>query len=213
MHEGLGAGAGSEWTDLRKDLLSTWFTYVEGEVKDELRGLSVPAGSASGTVIREAVRHAFPDPDELARALEAEEEAGPDEQPALFPDTVSERLVEASAALPRVTEDTRAHGSGELARVLWLLELARRANLGPLSTRRMESLLRTWGHVQFVQNNIARFFRCRCEAGWRPFWREIKGPYGLGGRTVKAYDLTEVGRREFDLLRPVFEGITEGKDA
>lgn len=203
LTKGLDESTGYEWLERRQGLLAAWYRYAATQVKSERSAMSASAESAAWLAVSDAVFWAIPD--NVSTEIVAARESGPDNQAKLFADDGTVRLQLAIEALPSIHETTRVHGSGELARVLWVLELARRADLGPLSSGTMEKLLRTWGRVRFVRNNISRFFRGRGSTDWSGFWRQSHGPFGKGGRAAKAYELTEAGQREFDLQRPSYE--------
>lgn len=61
--------------------------------------------------------------------------------------------------MPRLEASDALLGRQALARVLWALELGRRASMGPLSASVISQLLRTYTTVPMFSTNVARFFR------------------------------------------------------
>lgn len=61
--------------------------------------------------------------------------------------------------MPSLDRSDALLGRPVLARVLWALELGRRASRGPLSAAAVSKLLRTYTAVSMFDTNVARFFR------------------------------------------------------
>lgn len=92
--------------------------------------------------------------------------------------------------MPRLAPSDALLGRQVLARVLWALELARRASLGPLSAAAISQLLRSYTAAPMFNTNVARFFR------------EMRGAQHSEGlwfmeitEDAKRYTIADEGRR------------------
>lgn len=85
------------------------------------------------------------------------------------------------AAMPNLGTEDALLGLKVLARVLWALELGRRASMGLLSAAAISQLLRTYTAAPMYNTNVARFFR------------EMQGDLRIG--SLWSVEITEDGRR------------------
>jgi hypothetical protein len=92
--------------------------------------------------------------------------------------------------MPRLEESDALLGRQVLARVLWALELGRRALMGPLSAAAISQILRTYTAAPMYDTNVTRFFR------------EIRGDQRIEGlwsveitKEGLRYGITDEGRR------------------
>jgi hypothetical protein len=88
-------------------------------------------------------------------------------------------------SLPRIRPDTEYAGTVWLPRLLWALEWANRAGLGPRSASEIAAILREHGDVDVPGTNVARAFR---------EFRENRGGEGLWEGAGKRYSILPGGR-------------------
>lgn len=93
-------------------------------------------------------------------------------------------------AMPRLEEADALLGRRVLARVLWALELGRRASMGPLAAAAIAQLLRAHTTASMYDTNVARFFReIRGDQRFEGLWSVEVTKEGL------RYCITDEGRR------------------
>jgi len=200
---------------LESDCLELWKSYLSREWEREQQALATHQGIAWRVAVYRSISKLVPSIDEivgvpamLSSSGDSQETTQPKQIVLFGKGEYDENLAIRSALchLPGIGDQTKINGSSYLARVLWALELAHRARLGPLMPSKMAELLQSWGGLQVEPPNVARFLRTS---------ESKKSHYGLWtvkevSRRSKVYQITVDGRRR--LKRELSSPATESEE-
>src|SRR5262245_35338917 len=82
-------------------------------------------------------------------------------------------IVEAAQSIGEMPMGLKVQGSVYIVRVLWALEVASRAGIGPLIPARIAEIICVYGGERVEQTNTARFFRDQKRGGdFTHLWKE-----------------------------------------
>jgi hypothetical protein len=114
-------------------------------------------------------------------------------------------IQEAVESLGSLPTDIKVQGSAYVVRVLWALEIAFRAGIGPLIPTRIAEMICNYGNVQVEPTNVAKFIRLQNRVGdYSHLWRESpKGHYSISsvGRD-KLHSLLQSERQQQEPIDP-----------
>lgn len=171
----------------------TWEEYLTDEWRREERLLAPSAAVGWRVNVLDGVRlPAAAAPQGLGAARKPSRATPQESLPFAGELSADERLARSAVTMPAILEKTSIDGDVFLARVVWVLELGRRAGLSSQTAAEIARLCLAHGKVHAQDTNTARFFRaCRTAGRHEEFWHEE----GVGGR--RKYRLSETGLCKF----------------
>lgn len=165
--------AGRSTEELVSDCVEPWLDYLRDERTRENEVLASSAGVAWRSAVMsrlDTVVQASPRASTVPRPRDPPplRVASPQQIDLFSPSET--QMVRLSQGMPPLSDGLMYNDNHYVPRVLWALELARRAGVGPIQPRRIAEYVTLLGHVKIFHTNTARFFRdCRSDEALRRY--------------------------------------------